>query len=313
MINPFDAMQSAVDIVNTSEHHKNKIAACLFTDTTMISCVNHRPERLSNVFTPDIRMGKSSQFVHSEVSCIHAFEAETEGASLCVTDPFCPNCAKAIVEAGITHVYIDHKGLKKEFAQRRGEEFENLSLLMMEKAGITVSIIHRKDKKIEALLAPQIQTRAAGASAIEFFDIAGELSLKDMIHSFRNRQPHGPWACARIKEPNGKLSGILVFENLPTGITPQEFNEKKDFSPKYGLTIDPINRLLFYIKRKNLKLIDNHVGSNLFPSSRAMVNAIGFGINRLTIGEETKTPGTSRHNAAQLLEENSVLSIDRLY
>lgn len=284
MTTPFDAMQAAVDIVNTSEHHANKIAACLFTDTDMIARVNHRPSRFIAAFTPDIRMGKSSQFVHSEVSCIHAFDQETEGASLCVTDPFCPNCAKGIVEAGIKHVYIDHKGLDKDFAQRRGEEFENLSLFMMEKAGINVSIIHRKDKKIEPLLAPQIQTRAAGASAIEFFDIADELTLKDMIHSFRNRQPHGSWACARIQESNGKLSGILVFESLPTGITPQEFKEKKDFSPKYGLTIDPINRLLFYLKRKNLTLLNNHIGSNLFPSSRALVNAMGFGIERLTIG-----------------------------
>ena len=28
----------------------------------------------------------------------------TDGASLCVTDPFCPNCAKNIAEAGIKRV-----------------------------------------------------------------------------------------------------------------------------------------------------------------------------------------------------------------
>jgi deoxycytidylate deaminase len=313
MPTPYEAMQAAVDVVLTSEHHKNKIASCLFTEEFFITTINHRPQIMCDHLSPDIRIGKSSQFIHSEVACIHAFQEPTGGASLCVTDPFCPNCAKAIVEAGIAHVYIDHKGLDKDFATRRGDEFENLSLFMMEKAGIDVSILYRKDNKIEPLLQSKIKTRSAGASDIEFFDIANDLSLEDMMYNFRNRQPHGAWACARISEPSGKLSGILVFEALPHGITPQEFEEKKNFSEKYALTIDPVNRLCFYLKRKGLKLADMEIGVNQFPSSRAMVNAVGFGIQKLFVGENVNKPGLNRYDGAKILEENGILEIRKLY
>lgn len=313
MPTPIEAMQLAVDIVNTSEHDKNKIASCLFSDDFSVVGTNHRPEIMCAHLSPDLRIGKSSQFIHSEVSCIHASTHPTEGASLCVTDPFCPNCAKAIVEAGIKHVYIDHKGLDKDFAARRGEEFENLSLFMMEKAGVNVSILYRKNNKIEPLLQPQIQTRSAGASDIEFFDIADDLSLENMMHSFRNRQPHGAWACARILEESGKTSGLLVFESLPHGITPQEYEEKKDFSEKYALTNDPVNRLCFYLQRKGLKLIDNHIGVNQFPSSRAMVNSVGYGVTDFTVGEEVNKIGLNRYAGAKILEENGILNIHKLY
>lgn len=313
MLAIYDAMQKAVDIVNTSEHSKNKIAACLFSDQAYTASVNRRPASLSACFTPDIRIGKSSQFIHSEVASIFQANFKTEGASLCVTDPFCPNCAKAIVEAGIRHVYIDHKGLAKDFAVRRGDDFANLSLFMMEKAGIHVSILYRKDQKTEELINPPIRTRPAGNDGIEFFDIADDLHLADMIHSFRIRQAHGSWACAKVREPDGRMTGILVFEHLPTGITLHEYEDKKTISDKYTLTVDPVNRLLFYIRRKGLSLPDLHIGCNLFPSSRAMVNAVGFGITAITVGETVNKEGLLRYDGAKLLHDHGILTINQLY
>lgn len=309
-------MQDAVDQVHGSEHIKNKIACCLFDpvkqDVYTVH-VNHRPLALKNAYTPDIRIGNSSQFIHAETACIFDFESSVEGTAICITDPFCPNCAKAIAESGIRHVYIDHKGLDKDFAKRRGADFESLSLLIMEKAGIKVSIVYRKEDRIEPLLDPKIETRIGSAAGIEFFDIADELSIADMVHSFRMRQAHTAWATARIKEKEGKTTGILVFEGLPPGLTPHDYTEKRGEVAKYRLPVDPLNRLYFYIKRKGLTLMDNHVGCNLFPSSRALVNSTGMNVQKLTIGESTPDHDSDGHNAASILEKSSILTIERLY
>jgi deoxycytidylate deaminase len=311
---PFEAMQAAVDVVLTSEHIKNKIAACLFTDKDHIVGTNHRPAKLKNSFTPDIRVGDSSQFIHAEVGCIYKSNIATDESSLCVTDPFCPNCAKAIAESGIRHVYIDHKGLDKDFAKRRGEDFESLSLLIMEKAGIHVSILYRKEQRIEPLLTPPIMTRIA-TTGLEFFDCVDDLPMADIMSSFRKRQPKSAWACARVKESNGKTTGILIFEGLPPGLTPHDYVDKKSKghgTEKYGMTIDPMNRLMFYLKRKNMALLNSEIGCNLTPSSRAFVNAIGFGVQKITIGHNDTAIGTPDVSAIQILDKNGILQLSGL-
>lgn len=309
-------MQDAVDQVHGSEHIKNKIASCLFdpADAGLYAVhINHRPAALKARLTPDIRIGNSSQFIHSETACIFDFPHPVEGKAICITDPFCPNCAKAIAESGIRNVYIDHKGLDKDFAKRRGSDFESLSLLIMEKAGIRVSIVHRKERRIVPLLEPRIETRRGASAGIEFFDIAPELSLADIVNGFRMRQAHTAWAAARIREHNGTLTGLLVFEGLPPGLTPHDYAARRDAAAKYRLPVDPLNRLYFYIKRKGLTLVDNHAGCNLFPSSRALVNSVGMNVRTITIGENTPDHDMDSHDAAVILEENNVLTLERLY
>src|SRR5262245_21403475 len=127
---PFAQMQKAVDIVNTSPHPANKIAATIFgRDKTgrgfSLSHTNFWPRAILDHFGMEARIGNASGTIHAETECILASPAPTEGASLSITDPFCPNCAKNIAEAGIRTVYIDHKGFKKDFVARRAHAFEN--------------------------------------------------------------------------------------------------------------------------------------------------------------------------------------------
>jgi len=308
---PFTAMQHAVDIVSTSEHNKNKIASCLFTTNNNIARVNHRPDILKSKFTPDLRVGKASQFIHSETACLFDANFPTEGASICITDPMCPNCAKAICESGITHVYIDHKGLDKDFAQRRGNDFQSLSLLMMEKAGIIVSILNRKVETLETLIEPPVITRKGAPQGIEFFDWDNDLTLKDYLQKFRNRQAHSAWAIAQIEE-NGHKLGIIVFEELTRGLTPQVYAENRRISEKYRLPVDPLNRLLFFTKRKGFTLQNKELAVNLAPSSRALVNATGYGISTVYVGEDKPDHDDLSHIAIELLQENGVLTINHL-
>ncbi len=99
MISPLDAMQAAVNIVLTSPHPTNKVAAAIFSGADILVRTNNWPSRIATVLGQDARVGNSSGTVHAEVNCISDFPHPTEGASLCITDPFCPNCAKNIAEA----------------------------------------------------------------------------------------------------------------------------------------------------------------------------------------------------------------------
>lgn len=157
-VSPFDAMQMAVDIVNTSAHPTNKIAACVFGTTLSgepfaVRAVNHWPDVIVDKLGRDIDIGDASGTVHAEMSCIIAAPA-TSGASIAITDPFCPNCAKNIAESGIKTIYIDHKGFDKDFAKRREDEFIDLSLRIVERAGIRVCMIHRKKNRITPMITP---------------------------------------------------------------------------------------------------------------------------------------------------------------
>ena len=115
-VSPFAAMQAAVDIVNASPHPVNKIAATLFgVDQSghafSISRTNNWAAKIKEKIGTDTMIGSCSGTIHAETACIFA-APYTDGTSLCVTDPFCPNCAKYIVASGISSVYIVHKGFE---------------------------------------------------------------------------------------------------------------------------------------------------------------------------------------------------------
>lgn len=140
------ATQMAVDIVGQSPHPDNKVAACAFTEHHAIARTNEWPERIEKNIGTSTRIGDSSGTIHAETNCLLHFPDKTDGASLAITDPCCPNCAKCIAEAGIKNIYIDHKGFTKDFASRRGDEFKNMSMSILVHAGINVYEVNRKEK-----------------------------------------------------------------------------------------------------------------------------------------------------------------------
>jgi deoxycytidylate deaminase len=293
MITPFQAMQHAVDIVNTSEHNKNKIAACLVSDDTHIAKTNYRPNILKEHFTPDARVGNSSQFIHAEVACIFNARFPTNGASIFITDPMCPNCAKAICEAGIKHVYIDHKGMEKDFFIRRKDAFEQLSIPMMEHAGIRVSIIHRKDQKITPLLNTAHDKKQPRKISHEDSNL--EIALQKMMETSKDR------------------SFALCLTDGGTLYIPEIKNDINHDNKKYRDDISPVNRLLFNVKRYGYDIHDMHIACNMYPSSRDLVNVVGFGIQKFTIGSQIPDHDINGLQAASQLKKIDILDIHALY
>lgn len=289
-------MQDAVDVVNNSEHDNNKIAACLFKDTgEKQSEVNQRPQSFIAHLSPDVRVGNSSQFIHAEVASIFTACFPTDHSYLCITDPMCPNCAKAICEAGIKHIYIDHKGMEKDFIKRRYDDFEKLSLAMMQNAGVGVSVIYRKQQKIDMIL--ETQTHEARESDIKIFDF--EKTIEDHLNQISSTSLDRSFALAKTDR------GLLYV--------PEKINKLGYESVKYRMNIDPINRLLFYCQRMGLSILDAAITCNLYPSSRAFVNMNGYGIQKIIIGSSIPDHDTHEHTAATVIKEFGFLEIVELY
>jgi dCMP deaminase len=320
MLNPFQAMQKAVDIVNDSEHIKNKIAACLFQtspsssdliggsssegnplvkpkDDVYIARYNHRPDRLKNKLSPDKRIGDSSQFLHAEVACIFAADFPTEGASLCITDPFCPNCAKAISEAGIAHVYIDHKGIEKDFFVRRRDVFEALSLNILRQEGIGVAILNRKKRTYQIVLEPQkISKKETDLIILKQSD--NSISLSDLLKKNKAFYPDKNFAIAFIKDREDQICAFTIFE--------KSYDSLHDVNPsdKYSVMIDPVNRLLYHCARHGYQILNQEIATNITPSNRAIVNAIGYNIHKI-ISTWHDTEGSNRN----ILNDLDIISV----
>lgn len=306
-------MQDAVDVVLTSEHETSRVAACLFDGKQSVATINARPKCLHAHFQWEERLGASSQFVHAELAAIAAFGGNLRGSHLCVTDPFCPNCAKNIAEAGIRTVYIDHKGFQKDFIARNGDEFQSMSMLIAEKAGISVYMVNRKEGVITPLLAHSALTRPA-PSAIEFFDIDDGMTLEGAVATFRRRfGGREAWTVAFVREADGSARGLLVFEALPPGITPEDFKVRgAEDTGKYRFPLDPLTRLLITVKRMGFSYIDPRIGCARIPSSRALVNALGFGVGGLILASDLCDHDPSGADVLKLCMDTSMLTAERV-
>ncbi|MBU6235860.1 MAG: hypothetical protein KGQ41_08445 [Alphaproteobacteria bacterium] len=310
-------MQDAVDVVLTSEHQTSRVAACIFNpvqpEAAPFVAVNSRPACLKGHLEWDARLGASSQFIHAELAAIAGFGGDLRGSHLCVTDPFCPNCAKNIAESGVRTVYIDHKGFQKDFIARNGDEFQSMSMLVAERAGISVYVVNRKEQTVTPIREFVAQTRPS-PSAIEFFDIRDGMTLEKVIPDFKTRiGTRESWALAFIREADGSPRGLLVFEALPPGFTPADFKTRGDSDTgKYRFPIDPLTRLLITVKRMGFTIPDGRVACGRVPSSRALVNALGFGCKSLIVASRACDHDPTGADALAFLTGKELLKLEEI-
>ena len=309
---PFIAMQAAVDVVNTSLHATNKVAATLFTKDFSISKTNFWPGVIEQAFGHDIDIGSSSGTVHAEVACIlGAHGGSTDGASLCVTDPFCPNCAKNIAEAGIKTIYIDHKGFDKDFAARRGDHFKNMSLQVCARAGIAIYQLNRREKTITPIAeiaddykpfndAPVVVGAVASASRADFLDV---------ISDSRANLAGEKFATALAFDAHGKVFSLCAKPHLAVGYSRRiEAPEFQDLTGKYNFILEPVNRLLMNAARLGLKIHAEYLYSSIVPTSRELVNVVGAGLNKLHLGDPSKARDPEALNAIKQLSDAGILT-----
>ena len=311
-MNAFQAMQAAVDIVGSSPHPTNKIAATLFGDGFSVSKTNHWPAIIEEKLGRDARIGGASGTIHAETACILAAPA-TDGASLCITDPFCPNCAKNIAEAGIKTIYIDHKGFQKDFFARRADQFETMSMQICEKAGINVYELWRRDEKLVPIYMAPDDYIPPNDSPITVDDInqADEKAFQDAIaqaHDIHNRRK---FALALAKNNTEEFVALTARAHAVIGFTmrdPQDALCIECPEGKYSFIQEPVNRMLMHLQRQGLKLCENYLYCSQVPTAREQVNLVGAGIQRITVGDIAKSRDKNGVEAMTLLQSSQILA-----
>ncbi|MGB0719098.1 MAG: deaminase [Bdellovibrionales bacterium] len=327
----YDFMQAAVDIVQQSPHPTNKVAATLAIHDYAVSRTNHWPATIENTLGRDAKIGNSSGTLHAETACIFAAMRDgiaTKNASLFITDPPCPNCMKNIAEAGISKLYIDHKGFDKDWARRRGEDFENMSLRIADKAGIDVFVIYRKEKRFEVIskhaanYAPSNENPPLIIPISSSCDlIAGSLAdqkdpvvkpqddgfwLKALTDTMTDNQNH-PFAAALARQ-NGQTVFIAAPRHPTIGYTYETIED----SQKYSFFMEPLNRLLMIAAKEGVTLDPAHILSSRVPTSRELVNFIGSDHNSLFIMNTNECRDDQSQHALTALTDHHLLTIKHL-
>lgn len=300
----YQNMQAAVDIVGSSEHPENKVSASLVgTDkngiSTCVSTTNFWPTPIQETLGTEARIGRSSGTVHAETAAILNLAAQGpklyKTLEMFVTDVPCPNCVKNMAEAGIHALYIDHKGFEKDFAQRRGHHFEDMSLRICKSAGIPVRRIHRKERTLETILDIPENYRAPEENPVRIF------TRRDPAHPLP-----ATYATISAEDSDGKILTMMAEPHPTIGYTSETISAPED---KYSFVMQPINRLLMSALRYGLKIDPNSLISSRVPTSREMVNMIGAGGKSLTIADKTQSRTEEGLEALGLLEGSQILNI----
>lgn len=303
-------MQRSVDIVGTSKHPANKVAATLVGEDHegkpyIISKTNHWPDAIAERIGTDVRIGNSSGTIHAETECLLHAPGATKGASVYATDPPCPNCMKNMAEAGIRRLYIDHKGFEKDFAQRRGEAVENMSMRIAAKAGIDVYTINRKTKTIEALSLRADDYKPALDNPPSV-TLCGCGDFTEALAPMHGHFGYDPFAMALAEDTAQHVHCVAASPHLTIGYT-QETAE--DPQSKYSFVMEPINRVLMLCARYGYTIKPDCLYSSRVPSSRELVNLVGAGFSCLRIGDIHSARDEHGPRALEQLRNAGLVSI----
>lgn len=317
-IPPFTHMQTALDIAPRSPHPTNKIAAVLFgkndkgRDFSVIR-TNHWPDLIYEKIGKGHNIGNSSGTIHAETACITSALEPTENASICITDPFCPNCAKNMAEAGIKNIYIDQDGFDKDFFKRRGNHFDTMSMQICERAGINVYSLNMLTEEITNILEIDKDYKPVEDSPIikEPIESANDAILNDVIETATKRNHRRKFAIALVKDKDDKKFALIARAHVVVGYSMERKEEALDLlTPigKYSFIQEPVNRLMMHLARKGYTLIEDYFYCSQVPTSREQVNLVGAEIKRITIGNTQKSRDPQGLQAMRQLSEFKILN-----
>ncbi len=307
-------MQRAVDEISKSPHPTNKIASTIFgldqdKKNFSITATNYWPQIIIDKIGTDTKIGNSSGTIHAETAAIFK-SPYTNNSSIAITDPFCPNCAKNIAESGIKTVYIDHKGFKKDFWERREHVFTNMSMRIVERAGISVYELWRKEKKLIPILEIPNDYIPNNENPVEIdkIDISSKenfikiINIKSKLHASKKH------AIILAKDRNNNIFALTALSNPTVGYIYTDIKtEEENPENKYSFILEPLNRLLMNSSKKGLQILNEFVYCSQIPTSREQVNMIGAGITKISIANPKKARDSYAFEAMALLKEKNIV------
>ena len=291
----FKYMQMAVEAAQTSTHPTSKVGACLVKNGQEIARANFWPEAIRGSIGTDVKIGSSSGTIHAETACLLECSVAAAGADMFSTDPSCPNCTKNMAEAGVRHLYIDHKGFEKYYAKKRMQDFEDISLAICRAAGMGVSHVYRKDKRVEEIVAESDVPAFLDFIMPQEGDDAGAIWSAYLNHYERPERPYAAALCKRGNE-------FIILQ------TPRRDGGEPSKGSKYNFNMQPLTRLLMIAAREGLAIMPDYIYSSRVPTSRELVNFVGGGYATLTIGDVDDARDETAFAALRALSAAGILS-----
>lgn len=311
-------IDKAVETAKSSPHLTNKIGACLWHDDdpkTYVAYHNQWPKAIANKIGTDSKIGNSSGTIHAETACIVKADFETQGASIAITDPFCPNCAKNMAEAGLQNIYIDEAGFDGDFFKRRGDHFDTMSMQICEQAGINVYGYHSKTKEKRTIYEAPASYVPPVDDPIKplKIDKPDEDTFQKIIQDGIQRHQRRKFSIALVQDINGHYFGLTVRAHAVIGFSLQQDSEALELlTPigKYSFIQEPVNRMLMHCARMGYHILDDKFFCSQVPTSREQVNLVGAGIKRITIGNRQKSRDKHGFDAMKQLSEADIVHYD---
>lgn len=309
-------LQDARATRHESLHPTIKVGAVLvLADGETISSSN---VWLDDLIPPDSKqkIGNGSPSVHAEVSTI--FRAikqgkSTQGAKMYISDPPCPSCVKAMVEAGIKEIYFDRKGLDNPWYEANRHDFKRMSLELAGGLDIPIYIGTRNHTKERAAIEPY--NKDALAKRTMPFNYGQKQYLRPVRQKWTNPLAHEqevrnhfgeetPFAMAIAVNPKGE--GRIIIATSESPVLPRCINYD---SKKYSEIMHPLDRLLMVCARHGVKPLPNSIVCSGIPVADELVNLCGFAPRGENITIIDPDSGDQKHGleALRFLEKEKAL------
>lgn len=293
MHDPFKNMVLALEIESQSKHPDHKVGALVCgkdqnEQDFSIARYNFWPHVLEQKIGQNQKLGNASTTVHAEIAAMCACP-RTEGADIYLTDLPCPNCAKAMAEARIARVYIDSHTHNTPLGLKIKPYFEDVSLPILESAGIHVYEINANTRDIRALTHATSGTlRQIEHPVIICPTDAESVNAQTFDKMISTHKPEAPFAACFAKSQLGNHIFMLTRAHRSIGLTKAQEEHLTSIQTKYYPVLQPLNRLLWNCARHGLKILPDYLYSSQTPTSREFVNMIGTSHMQLKIGNPSK-------------------------
>lgn len=280
------AMANTVNLVQNSKHPTNKVATSVYgsnfkSESFTSAHTNTCPHEIQEIIKIKGRIRERSGYIHAELNALMGCKPGWQSLALTVTDPPCPNCMKNIVDAGVTSVFIDAKGFKKDFYQRRRFEFDLISKRIAKFAGISLYVLNRKKNEIHPILLDQeISEVAVDQERWELFP--DNLNQQELLKKKGLQKS----VTAYVQDLSSKRYLACSSETLPGNMSQEEADallSDSRLSKRYNFKNFPILSIILLSLRKGFLLDKEIFHLNFEPSSLDLVYIIAFGIEKISL------------------------------
>lgn len=290
------------DVCNIMQHtlytaeqsvHASKVA-CTVVGTTnsgepfAVTGTNYYPESILEVFGPNIKIGNASGSIHAENGTLSR-SPRTLNATLFVTVPPCPNCAKDISAAGIKDVFIAASGFESDWYKRRGHYFRDMSMAILNSAGINTYVLDlekRTQQRHELSNVPENYTPKI-ENTVHYMQIGRRTVKKKHFKTYIENQHERfgdiPFAAAFTINARGEYGMTSARAHPSAGYTSEEIATLPQ--EKYSFILQPLNSMNMDNIKHGRKILGNFLFSSTIPTSREQVDMVGAGLDQTYIGD----------------------------